>query len=250
MWTRADLKARGKAAFLKNYWAAVGVGAILLIATGGWGFGGSTRNNLHSNGSMSNFDGWSWGSMMFSMIALMAILIVAVIGLGISIFIAMPLMVGGNRFFMENREGQSGIATIFYAFKSGNYWNIVKTLFFQNLFIFLWSLLLIIPGIIKSYEYRMIPYILSENPGMDYKLAFRISKEMMDGQKMDTFLLDLSFILWGMLALITCGIVGIFFVSPYVYATDAELYAVLRAHAFHTGGLTTKELPGFGTYYN
>ena len=75
---------------------------------------------------------------------------------------------------------------------------------------FLWGLLLVIPGIIKSYEYRMIPYILSENPGMDTKRAFQLSAEMMYGQKWNAFVLDLSFILWLILGAITCGLVNVF----------------------------------------
>lgn len=73
-------------------------------------------------------------------------------------------------------------------FKSGHYGNVVKTMFFYDLYIALWSLLLVVPGIIKSYEYRMVPYILAENPGMDSKQVFEISKRMMNGQKMETFI--------------------------------------------------------------
>ncbi len=93
--------------------------------------------------------------------------------------------------------------------------NVVLVMFLKNLFTSLWTLLFVIPGIVKHYEYLMIPYILAENPGMDRKEAFQISKRMMDGQKMETFILDLSFIGWILLSAITCGIVGIFYVNPY-----------------------------------
>ena len=76
----------------------------------------------------------------------------------------------------------------------------------MNLFIALWTLLLIVPGIIKSYEYRMVPYILAENPGMNRKEAFAISKRMMTGKKWATFVLDLSFFGWIFLSIFTCGI--------------------------------------------
>ena len=63
-------------------------------------------------------------------------------------------------------------------FKSGHYGNIVLTIFLRDLFISLWTLLLVIPGIVKIYEYLMVPYILAENPAMDRKSAFAISKRM------------------------------------------------------------------------
>ena len=106
-------------------------------------------------------------------------------------------------------------------------------LFLRNLYIALWSLLLVIPGIIKSYEYRMVTYLLAEYPDMTREEAFKISKEMMTGQKMDAFLLDLSFFGWYLLTAITCGIAGIFYVLPYVHATNAELYVTLRNQHFY-----------------
>lgn len=118
---------------------------------------------------------------------------------------------------------------------SGHYGNVVKTMFFYDLYIALWSLLLVVPGIIKSYEYRMVPYILAENPGMDSKQVFEISKRMMNGQKMETFILDLSFIGWTLVAGITCGIAGVFYVAPYVNATNTELYAFNKVQAYNEG---------------
>lgn len=63
--------------------------------------------------------------------------------------------------------------------------NSVKILFFRDLYTILWSLLFIIPGIVKGYEYRMIPYILAEHPDMEMKQAFALSREMMDGQQVE-----------------------------------------------------------------
>ena len=74
-----------------------------------------------------------------------------------------------------------GVERILGAFKSGYIGNVVKITFFRDLYLFLWSLLLVVPGIIKSYEYRMIPYLLAEYPDMPQEEAFRKSKEMMYG---------------------------------------------------------------------
>ena len=70
--------------------------------------------------------------------------------------------------------------------------------------------------------------ILAEQPDINYRDAIRISREMMDGEKMNTFVLDLSFILWGLLGAVTCGLGVVFYVKPYVEATNAELYVTLR----------------------
>lgn len=74
----------------------------------------------------------------------------------------------------------------------------------------------------------MVTYILAENPDINYKDALDQSKAMMDGHKMDTFVLDLSFIGWALLSTITMGIVGIFYVNPYVALTGGELYLTLK----------------------
>ena len=81
----------------------------------------------------------------------------------------------------------------------------------------------------------MVPYILAENPGMDRREAFAISKRMMDGEKWNTFVLGLSFFGWIVIDLFTCGILGLFFVSPYVHATFAELYAYNKVKAYNEG---------------
>ena len=109
-----------------------------------------------------------------------------------------------------------------------NYQGNVVTMFCRDLFIGLWSLLLVIPGIVKSYEYRMVPYILAENPSIHRKDAFKLSQEMMDGEKWNAFVLDLSFILWRLAAAFTCGILNIFYVNPYIDLTFTELYILLK----------------------
>lgn len=160
------------------------------------------------------------------------ILVIVVAALAIGIFVCNPIEVGGCSFFLDNAadpEENPGPGRLFFAFQSGGYKNIVLTLFLRNLYTALWTLLFIVPGIIKSYEYRMIPYILAENPDMDRREAFQLSKDMMQGEKWNAFVLDLSFIGWAILSGITLGIVGIFWTNPYVYATNAELYLALKS---------------------
>ncbi len=133
---------------------------------------------------------------------------------------------------MENSEYQPTVGRLGYAFQNGMYGKTVLTLFLRKLFIGLWTLLLIVPGIVKSYEYRMVPYLLADDPNMTRQDAFRLSKELMYGQKWDTFVLDLSFIGWSLLSVCTCGLLAIFYVNPYVQATNAELFLELKTSVF------------------
>ena len=91
----------------------------------------------------------------------------------------------------------------------------------------LWTLLLVIPGIIKAYSYSMTFYILRENPEMTAGDAITASQKMMDGHKMDLFLLSLSFIGWAILASITIGI-GYLWLIPYIYTAYAAFYETLK----------------------
>ena len=109
--------------------------------------------------------------------------ILSSIGILFGVFVANPVEVGKCRFFLANRQNKGGYDQIFSLFKSGVYLNVVKTMFLRDLYVFLWSLLFVIPGIVKSYEYSMIPYILAENPNIDSKRAFAISRSMTQGKK-------------------------------------------------------------------
>lgn len=105
--------------------------------------------------------------------------------------------------------------------------------FLRNLLTVLWSLLLIIPGIVKSLSYAMTPYILVDHPELTAKQAIEASKAMMDGYKGDLFMLGLSFIGWDILNLLTLGI-GSFWLSPYKEATYAAFYRQLLVEQQYT----------------
>ena len=165
------------------------------------------------------------------LIATVVILIVLVA----KVFVGNLLKMGGYRFFILNQTAQPGIGTLLDGFRSGHYVNIVLTMFLRDLFTALWSLLLVVPGIVKHYEYLMVPYIIAENPAMDYKEAFQISKQMMDGEKMEAFIMDLSFLGWYLLSAVTCGLLAIFYVNPYVQASFAEMYTFNKQKAYHDG---------------
>lgn len=94
-------------------------------------------------------------------------------------------------------------------------------------FTFLWTLLLIIPGIIKTYAYSMSFYILADNPELTAREALSKSKEMMNGHKWDLFVLQLSFFWWFLLVMVTLGIAAIY-VTPYISATTANFYNSIK----------------------
>lgn len=100
-----------------------------------------------------------------------------------------------------------------------------------GVFTFLWSLLLVVPGIIKAISYSQAYYILAENPGMSAKEALDESVAMMDGHKMDYFVLMLSFIPWMLLCSVTCGL-AVLYVAPYMEATRVSFYEEIKSPVY------------------
>ena len=252
MWNRAGLKANAKENLKRYYWPAFLVCIISGIFNGGGGsYGGfnsmQTRFNSDSHSFQSFRDDFLLQPDMLWVLGIVASIgiVVILIGFAVSLLVGNPLLVGKNRYFMCSRDTKTGIGEIGFAYSSGNFWNVVKTMFLKDLFIFLWTLLFIIPGIIKSFEYAMIPYILAENPGIDSKRAFELSKEMMRGEKWNYFVLQLSFIGWILLGLLACCIGGVF-VTPYFEATMAEFYGWAREKILAIGYSNQYELRGFG----
>lgn len=276
-WSISELKERAREVIKANYGWFVLVALILSIigATGGSSGGGVSngmRNTFDSESSSSDYsssviddyddyddyvdddhgDHPSASDTMKEMLPMFAVagtvfLVVFVLIMAAAVaftaFVTSPIIVGSKRFAMHAREGRTNFNDLFFAFGCGNYMNIVKIMFIKSLKVFGWSLLFVIPGIIKGYEYRMLPYILSENPDIDSKRAFELTKEMTDGEKGRIFLLDLSFIGWNILAVVCCCLfVGILWVTPYYLATDAELYAVLREKALRGNMANMSEL--------
>lgn len=158
------------------------------------------------------------------------------------IFIGLPISVGSKRFFIKNQKEKVSILELLTIFKEKGYLNSICIMFVKEIYIFLWGILLIIPGVIKNYEYYMIPYILADNPNIKRKRAFEISKQMMKGQKWKTFIFELSFILWNILSSLTFGLVGVFYVNAYNSASFARLYTTLKEEAIHSGIIKEDEL--------
>ncbi|MEE3419893.1 MAG: DUF975 family protein [Lachnospiraceae bacterium] len=236
-WKRSAIKADGKAAMKRSYWPYVVVSLILAFITGGGaglnagsqaadrGDAGSAWADIESIFTDTETD---WAIVAATLLAIGAVaVIMGIVSVALRIFAFNPLEVGCRSFFILGRSAKTSVEQVGAGF-TGNYWNVVKIQFFRALFTFFWSLLFVIPGIVKSYEYRMIPYILADNPNLSQREAFRLSREMMKGQKWKTFVFDLSFIGWALLGLLTFGILYVFYLHPYYNASCAELYVALR----------------------
>ena len=154
-------------------------------------------------------------------------LVITVFALAFKYLLLTPFEYGCRKFFRKNLDEPAKLSNIVYVFDS-HYKNIVKTAFLTDLFIWLWSLLFIIPGFIKAYQYRLVPYIMSENPEMSFRDAQAESARLMNGNKWKTFVLDLSFIGWDILSIFTWGLLEIFFVAPYKASTHAALYESIK----------------------
>jgi len=230
MWTRGELKEKAKVAFKANYWHTVLICIVLFIFTGG-GSGNSGRNAAKQNGV--DYSDLAENPLLV-LTVLSAILVILIIAIVLKIVVGNCLIVGAQRFLLDNSintetgaEEKAKFKTVICIFKSGKWGNVTLAMFLKDLFVSLWYLLLIVPGVIKAYQYRMVPYILADEPDMNWKEALATSKEMMEGQKWNAFVLDLSFIGWFLLSAITLGVVGVFWTNPYYYQTNAELYLAL-----------------------
>lgn len=129
--------------------------------------------------------------------------------------------------FLKNHRGTAvDLGDLFTGYKQLT--RVLGTLLLQALYTLLWTLLLIIPGIVKSMSYALTSYILHDHPELQYNAAIERSMSMMEGNKMRLFLLYLSFLGWGILALFTCGI-GYLWLIPYIQASNAAFYEDVRA---------------------
>lgn len=140
---------------------------------------------------------------------------------GIAYFFLVPIELGLTLYYVNLSDGiTTGIGDIFNdAFKDRYYLRRVGGYAWMMLFTFLWSLLFVIPGIVKAFEYAMTPYILAKYPEIPAKDALKLSMKIMDGRKSELFVLYLSFIGWLVLSSMTCGILGILYVTPYMSIT-------------------------------
>lgn len=149
--------------------------------------------------------------------------------IGLVLFIlALPLTWGYQTLFLGAvRGGEATAKDMFEGYNKELFSRVLTTTLLYYVYVFLWSMLLLIPGCIKAYSYAMTPFILKDNPEMKNNAAIEESMRMMDGHKLELFLLDLSFIGWALLSLLTCGI-GFLWLTPYMNMARVNFYEDLK----------------------
>lgn len=216
MWDRSILKSNAKVALKGCYWTAFGVMLVAMLIS-------SAYSSLTSLLVLTPIAGAVWlGGIVFA------------------VFVSIPITIGMTRYFLRNHFGAAEFETLFTGFKQG-YMNGVGAMLVTYLFIGLWSLLLVVPGIIKAIQYCLVPFILADNPDIPGSRAREISRMLTDGEKGRIFVFILSFIGWFCLGALCLGI-GVLFVYPYFYASLAELYIFLRDRAIANNMLNPAEL--------
>ncbi len=254
MWTRSLLKSNAKQALMGSYWRSFLL-CFLLSIVGVGASSGSTSVADYSALNRPEQPGWTGNnpsttfsvaglglsvqqvSLVFTILLVMLALMVCWL-----VFLVNPLEVGRNRYFMENRQSLTPMSTVLTIFRPP-YLNVVRVRFLIGLKVGLGSIL-IIPGIYWAFCYRQVPYLLAENPYLSATRAMELSREMMYGEKFRSYVLDLSFLGWKILCILSFGI-GYLFLEPYMQATYAEFYAVLRSKAFAYRMTDSNELGGF-----
>lgn len=142
------------------------------------------------------------------------------------IFISNPAIVGVYSFFKHCSYDAEKFEDIWSGFKY-NYGHNVKVMFMMRLKVFFWTLLFIIPGIMKSFSYYFVPYLLSDYPDLETDEILAMSEKMANGMRFEIFVLNLSFFLWELLAAFTAVFtlgLSVVALGVYVYQTDAQLY--------------------------
>lgn len=164
-----------------------------------------------------------------------SIAVPVILSLAVYIFVWLFIRIVMARMLLEGRSyNKLPASRFFYPIHTRKWPRMAWTMFVENVFLFLWSLT-IVGFFIKQYSYRMVPYIVAENPNIEALDAIRLSRRMMKGHKWECFVADCSFLGWYLLNLITFGLSGIFYSNGYNAAFFAEYYVYVRSMAKTTG---------------
>lgn len=225
---------------LRGKWAlAVGTGFVAALlgagsVGGSSGGGGGGSRNYSNNGGYGIGDLLSTGWGKAFLIAFVGVISILLLWGLITFIIGGVIELGYCRFNKNLINGTnpqfSDLFSQFNLFGKAFGLRIVT-----SIFIFLWSLLFVIPGIVAAYRYSMAFYIMNDDPSIDIMEAIRQSKAMMHGNKGRLFCLHLSFIGWALLSILSCGI-GFLWLGPYVSAADAAFYLEVSGQRMNGGG--------------
>lgn len=257
---RATIKENAKLLLSKNHWLCVAVAFLGTLTIGGYNFNISSSDSESFNeayeNSLSQIDPTQAEivedifdiilSPEFMLMMAIISLISTVIAVVLRTFVTNQFLVGSCRFFLKFRQNNPvSISEVFQNYKDRTFLNIAKITFLRDLYISLWTLLFMVPGIIKSLEYFAVDYILAVRPDIDKDEAFTLSKKMMDGHKGDLFVLNLSFIGWSLLSIVFCGLPIILYVNPYMMISRTLFFCEVREESIRRGIITESDVPDY-----
>ncbi len=218
------LKAREslKGKYWKAFWVSIVTGIIYSLGVSCISFGESVSQILTMVKPEEMDFTMKLGAQVIAGIAIVSL----VIGLILDIFVGSPILIGSCNYYIKNTYSNPSFGSAFAPFKV-RYGRNIWTMLVMGIKLILWTLLFVVPGIIKIFEYSIIPYILADDEEISTKDAFKKARAMMKGNKWRLFKLEFSFIGWMLLCVLTLGI-GTFFLTPYIEAATAEFYAELK----------------------
>ena len=226
----AYFRALARGALANRWGLSVGVGAVASIL-GGVSFGGDLVFSMINSLSVQSPENLTTSLSSSDIIALVISIISTLFFILLSIFLSSVVSVGYAKFNLDLHDWLE-IPKFNTLFKYIRIWKTaVTTTLLQILYILLWSLLFIIPGIIAAYNYAMTSYILAENPNLTASQALEMSKTIMNGNRWRLFCLTFSFIGWHLLAALTLGI-GELWVVPYEQAAIAAFYKEISSNCY------------------
>jgi uncharacterized membrane protein len=236
---RAQIKEIAKAQFKQRYGMSVAAALLFALLAGGEQIRSFTlRYDIDLP-----FQPWTFQPWMYALLGILAG--VASVMFVVYILIGAPLKVGHAHFSRCIYNNWITSVKDMFSRTFADYGRNLGGMLWRDLFTFLWSLLFVIPGIVKAYAYFAAPYILAEFPAVRATDAIKLSMRMTYGFKADLFVLDLSFIGWNLLSGLTLGLLGILYVNPYYYTSKAGFYEELKNNAINTGTVGLWELMGY-----
>ena len=232
MLSRKELKENAKQKLSGNWGEPIAVTAILGAITFGASFVfglivGILMIPLTVLMTGLIISGGEEGYLMSSIISAISEGVSNILSSGLSLLLV-PLTIGFLTYFLAfaKNDGSKNISNVFEGYKK-SFGKSILAAFLKGVYTFLWTLLFIVPGIIKTYAYSMTEYIIADDPSVSATEAIKRSQEMMDGHKWELFELEISFIGWGILALFTCGI-GFLWLTPYMQTAITDFYLQLK----------------------
>ena len=217
MKTRAQIKKRAKKAVAKQRGTAIGLSLLYIVAAS-------------TSGTIDYIF-----LLIFGRIAYWIIFFV-----GLLILFVMLVNIYGEH--IKIYRGKKADASAIFSGLGINFFRKLGSWFWVLLWTTLWSFLLVVPGIVKSLAYTWVQYIIAEFPTVTTRQAMKISMKISKGHKGKIFVFGLSWIGWLILSMLTCGILYIFYVGPYMYTAYAGFYIELRRLALKEGKITYEEL--------